>query len=394
MKKLTKASVISILITLVVSVVYFRLQPVRELNTVERYAGDLHFHWKLPTVYTSKRTVLIIADNDGTEIFDLLAPFYLFNATEKANVFVVSEKKSPIILDKGLYILPQMTFAEVDSLKIRPDVIVIPNQSVKLGGIQKEATVSCIKNLYTRETLVLSVCHGSATAAATGIYDSRPLTTHATNFTSEKKQYPKPIWVKDVSITQDGNLYSTAGVSNATEGCLAVIKTLFGKDIMKKVIDDVRYPSQEIKKQHESLIFNSSAIITLLSKVLFRNSFKIGVLLQNNINEFELASTLDTYNSTAPSSIKSFVTTGTFITSKYGLILYPTCDSAQFQFNETHVLMPDSLTGTDYQLLKKCILQVNYHHDSKYILDKNLDRIASQYGVKFQHIIKLMLDYN
>jgi len=74
---------------------------------------------------SSKKTIFIIADNEGTEIFDLIAPFYLFNATEKANVLVVSEKKAPILLVNSLFILPHFSFSEIDSLHIKPDVMVI-----------------------------------------------------------------------------------------------------------------------------------------------------------------------------------------------------------------------------------------------------------------------------
>ena len=91
MKKLTKISVISIFIILFISVVYVRLQPICELDKVDQYAGGTDFIWTVPILDNSKKTVILIADNNGTEIFDLLAPFYLFNATEKANVYVVSE---------------------------------------------------------------------------------------------------------------------------------------------------------------------------------------------------------------------------------------------------------------------------------------------------------------
>lgn len=394
MKKLTKASIIMLSIILVISIFYIRLQPLRELDKLDKYAGPLNFHWKLPAIDSVKKTVLIIADNDGTEIFDLLAPFYLFNATEKANVYVVSEKKDAIILAKGLYILPQMTFAEADSFQISPDVIVIPNQSVKLGGMQKVTTVNWIRKKYNSRNLILSICHGSATAATTGIYDGKPLTTHSTNFENEKKQYPKPVWVKDVSYTQNGNLYSTAGVANATEGCLAVINTLFGPNTMKKVLNDVQYPEREIRKHHESLVLDGGAIINFISKIIFRRNLNVGVLLSNGINEFELASVLDTYGSTAPACIKSFATTHGSVTSKYGLTIYPTSSSTDTSFNEAHVLMPDCLTSNDLQALKKSNYTVYYHADGKYIINKCLDRIENQYGVRFQQVIKLILDYN
>ena len=46
----------------------------------------------------------------------MLAPFYLFNLTKKANVYIVAMDKTPILIRKDLFVLPQITFKEADSL--------------------------------------------------------------------------------------------------------------------------------------------------------------------------------------------------------------------------------------------------------------------------------------
>jgi putative intracellular protease/amidase len=395
MKKSRKVLIVALsTLIMICTVLYFRLQPVWKLGETQPYRGNADFDWKFPAFDRSKKTVIIVADNDGTEIFDLMAPFYLFNATEKANVYIVAEQKYPIILAKGLFILPHLTFHEADSLKIHPDVIVIPNQSVKPGKRQKPATVNWIKSHYTGTNIILSVCDGSATAAATGLYDGKALTTHSSDFERIKKHYPAPAWVKNVCVTQSGNLFSTAGVSNATEGSLTVINEIFGRETMQKVLNDIHYPHPEIITDHESLVVDEAAIFTGLSKVLFRKNYKIGVLLKDNINEIELAGLLDTYARTVPASIESFVTRGYSIKSKYGLTIFPTGVFTSQSFDEVHVLMPDS-SGHTEQILWESSQVVNYdHHQRQYAIDKYLARISTQYGSKFQHLVKLMLDYN
>src|SRR3954471_24271188 len=217
-----------------------------------KYNRYYNLAWSKPVLDSTKKTVIIIADNDGTEMFDLMAPFYLFNATEQANVLVVSEKKAPVLLVNSLFILPHYSFSEIDSLHIIPDVIVIPNLTVHIKTPPKPSTVSWIKEHYTGSNIILAICDGSATAAATGLYDGKPLTTHASDFSTLQKQFPKPGWVKDVSVTQSGNLYSTAGVSNAVEGSLTVIKRLFGEQTMLSVLHNISYPHPDIKMDHTS----------------------------------------------------------------------------------------------------------------------------------------------
>ncbi|HLL44684.1 MAG TPA: DJ-1/PfpI family protein [Segetibacter sp.] len=250
MKKIKKALLTTVTTLLFLSLVLYFALPQVFAQKVKVYKGSNNFTWSRPTLDKAKKTVIIIADNDGTEMFDLMAPFYLFNATEKANVFVVSEKKAPILLVNSLFILPHYSFSEIDSLHIIPDVIVIPNLTIHLMAPPKPSTVNWIKSHYTGANIILSICDGSATAAATGIYDGKPLTTHATDYKKLQKLFPKPAWIRDVSVTQSGNLYSTAGVSNAVEGSLTVIKRLFGEQTMQTVLQDVAYPHSNIKVDH------------------------------------------------------------------------------------------------------------------------------------------------
>jgi putative intracellular protease/amidase len=326
MKKIKKAFLISLSILLILCIVIYFALPQVFAQKLKVYKGSNNFAWSKPLLDSTKKTVIIIADNDGTELFDLMAPFYLFNATNKANVFIVSERKAPVLLVNSLFILPHYSFAEIDSLHITPDVIVIPNVTVHLNTPPKPSIVSWIKHHYTGTNIILSICDGSATAAATGLYDGRPLTTHATDLATLQKQFPKPGWVRDISVTESGNLYSTAGVSNAVEGSLTVIKRLFGNQTMQAVIHNISYPHPDIKMNHTSEIVDKSAIIKIASKMLFRRNYKVGVLLTDSLNEFELASVLDTYVRTFPKSINSFSLDGKSVTSKYGLTLYPTGD--------------------------------------------------------------------
>jgi len=170
----------------------------------------------------------------------MMAPYYLFNTTQKANVYVVAKNKFPIVVKKGFFVLPQLTFNEIDSLKIEPDVIVIPFLSVADSLHQDVVIVNWIKQHYSHEVKMLSVCDGAATAAATGIFDGKPITAHASDYESVKAHFSKPLWIQNTSVANDGNLYSTAGVSNAVEGSLMVINELFGPEIMTKVIKTIK----------------------------------------------------------------------------------------------------------------------------------------------------------
>ena len=341
----------------------------------------------------SKKTIFIIADNDGTEMFDMMAPFYLFNSTGKANVYIVAEHKSPIIVKRGLLVLPHYTFSEIDSLHMNADVMVVPNQS-RGARNQKKVTVNFIKQHYTGANRILSVCDGSATVAATGLYDGKNLTTHSSDYAGLKKHFKKPVWVLGTTVTQSGNLFSTAGVANATEGSLTVINDLFGRETMQRVMSGIHYPYPEIRKDHQNLLIDENPIYIGLHKGKTKKTEKVGVLLQNGMSEFDLAAILDCYYRSFPSSLDTFIVGGSTVISKYGLTLLATGNANTNASTELHVLMPENISESEKELFKNAQLIRYDQQDKQYMIDICLKRISALYGSDFGSFVKLMLDYN
>ena len=368
--------------------------PLREFGRTPAYQGSNALNYSLPFYDSSKKTVVIVANNDGTELFDMMAPFYLFNATERANVYIVAKNKFPIVIKKGLFVLPQSTLSEIDSLRIRPDVIVIPFLAIADSVNQDPVIVNWIKQHYSPAVTILSVCDGAATAAATGIFDGKAITAHASDYEGIKAHFRKPLWIQNTSVAGSENLYSTAGVSNATEGSLIVINKLFGAEAMKRVIRDVSYPHTAPRTEHQSKVFQVSNKIAVGKKILFRKDKKLGVFLQPGINEFDLAGVMDTYNRTFPASIESFSRENAQIKTKYGLTLLPTGKLRSARLDELHVINFPSFSKYEYQLLNVKDVVQHDRRERRYIIDKCLQRINAEYGKGFENVVKLMLDYN
>ena len=368
--------------------------PLKEFGTTQTFQEPNNFEYNLAAYDSSKKTVIIVANNDGTELFDMMAPYYLFNATQKANVYIVAKNKFPIVVKKGFFILPQSTFNEIDSLKIKPDVIVVPFLSIADSIHQDAVIINWIKQHYTPNVKLLSICDGAATAAATGIFDGKPITAHASDYEGVKAHFSKPLWVQNKSVVNNGNLYSTAGVSNAVEGSLMVINELFGSQTMTKVIHDINYPYSSPKIEHQSNTFHFGDKVTIGKKIIFKKNKKVGVLLQDSINEFELAAVMDTYNRTFPKSIMSFSINNAPVKTKYGLTLIPSGKINSVKLDELHMLESSYFLNTELLRLNSCDVVKYNNTEKQYIIDKCLQRIYDEHGKKFQTTVKLMLDYN
>lgn len=392
MKKTLWVSVI--VVSTIAALLFHACAPIREFGKSAVYDGPNDFSYPVPLHDTAKKTVIIVANNDGTELFDMIAPFYLFNATGEANVYIVARNRTPIVVKKGLFLLPQSTFSEIDSMKIQPDVIVIPFLSISDSIHQDPVIISWIKKHYTDHVSVLSICDGAATAAATGVFDGKPLTAHASDYNGIKASFSSPGWTQNVSVVNERNLYSTAGVSNATEGSLLVIRNLFGEEVMRKLIADVKYPYSEPRLEHRSETFSFGDKATVGRKIIFRKNKKLGFLLRDGINEFELAAIMDTYNRTFPKSLHSFSADNGSIKSRYGLTLIPTGKLYKTQLDELHLVGATALPVLPTEKLRTSKVITYDPTTKKYIIDECLQRIRNEYGKNFGSIVKLMLDYN
>ncbi len=369
-------------------------RPIRNLmNQPSPWSGNSYVKSNLPAYDSRKKTVFIIADYKLTELFDMLAPFYLFNATDKANVYIVAKDKTPILIKRDLFVSPQLTFREADFLQLQADVIVIPALSIR-DEHQDTVIISWIKRHFTPVTKMLTICDGAATGAATGLYDGKSITCHASDFDGIKAHFSKPLWVQNVSVTKSGNLFSTAGVSNAVEGSLTVIDEIFGREATQKIITDINYPYPEIKSTHQSIAMNGRNKFAAAKKIFFRKNRDIGVLLENGINEFAMAGIIDTYGRSFPASFKTYMLNDSTIQTKYGLSLIYTGNNSIEGLDELHVIMPEAFSKTD-QLFFKKIKTISYdNHQKQYLIDVYLKRIAEQYGHQFEKFVKVSLDYN
>lgn len=390
-KRILKAVVI---IAVLSALLFNACSPLREFGTSPVYRGANNFNYQSPTYDSLKKTVVIIANNDGTELFDMMAPYYLFNATEKANVYIVAKNKYPIVVKKGFFLLPQFTFTGIDSLGIKPDVMVIPYLSAGDSLHQDPVIIDWIKKHYTTNANILSVCDGAATAAATGIFDGKPITAHASDYEGIKAHFCKPLWIRNTGVANSGNLYSTAGVSNAADGALMVINKVFGPEVMKKVSESISYPHQYPKTAHQSNTFTFGDKLSAGKKIIFGRNKKVGVLLNDGINEFELAAIMDTYNRTFPKSIESFSANNQAVKTKYGLTLIPTGKINNTGLDELHVINPIASSPSNQQFPNAANVVKYGNSQKQYIIDVCLLQIRVEYGKEFEKVVKLMLDYN
>ncbi len=104
---------------------------------------------------------------------------------------------------------------------------------IVLGGISvfEAPTLELIQWIRERAARVrrlVSVCTGAFVLAPTGLLDGKRATTHWHHSHRLAQRYPKILMERDQIFIQDGNVYSTAGVTAGIDMALAIVEEDFG----------------------------------------------------------------------------------------------------------------------------------------------------------------------
>ena len=96
-----------------------------------------------------------------------------------------------------------------------------------------ERTLSFVRMMARRGVRIASVCTGAYVLAEAGLLDGRRATTHWWNTRHFVSSYPKVKLEPDQIYVQDGNIWSSAGVTAGIDLALAMSAEDFGEEIAK-----------------------------------------------------------------------------------------------------------------------------------------------------------------
>ncbi|MDB5112332.1 MAG: hypothetical protein JWR67_3446, partial [Mucilaginibacter sp.] len=164
------------------------------------------------------------------------------------------------------------------------------------------------------------------------------------------------------------------------------------KMAMKATADSIHYPHAGLSNTHQSAPIKFRHMLTIANKVIIRKNRRLGILLQEGMNEFEMVSILDTYARSFPKSFQCITASDSIIHTKYGITLVHTGGNAVKKIDELHILMPSNNASVNSLYGK--VPTIRYANSNLYPIETCLARIDQQYGHKFKTVVKLMLDYN
>ncbi|HEX6606943.1 MAG TPA: DJ-1/PfpI family protein, partial [Chloroflexia bacterium] len=274
----------------------------------------------------AKPTVAIVLGSDRTESTDFLIPYELFSATGAYNVYAVAPARQMTTLAGGLEVMPDFSYAELETLLGRAPAIVMMPAFPDVTSPQNQPVLAWIKQQAARGSFMFSICVGAEAFAATGLLDGRTATTHWGDIDRIEQAYPAVRWVRGVRYVDGGDYMTSAGITSGIDAVLHYIAQHNGDELARAVAQQLHYPSYAFvdapQVQQESA--GAGLMLVGLSNIVFHPLHPAaGVLLYDGIGELEVAATYDTYAASYTTRLRSVAQTRQVITTRHGLQLVP-----------------------------------------------------------------------
>ena len=109
------------------------------------------------------------------------------------------------------------------------DVILVPGGHGTRREVNNTSMLRWLERRSGRARFVTSVCTGAALLARAGVLDGRHATTNKMNFDWVASQGPAVHWKYDARWVEDGNTFTSSGVSAGMDMTLAFIARILGE---------------------------------------------------------------------------------------------------------------------------------------------------------------------
>jgi transcriptional regulator GlxA family with amidase domain len=128
------------------------------------------------------------------------------------------------------------------------EVLIVPGG----GGTRNNMTeeIAFIKALYPKVKYIISICTGSTLTARAGILDGKKATTNKRSWAWAVTTGPKVTWVPTARWVEDGNIFSSSGVSAGIDVAYAFISRVYGEEVANYLALSAEY-NRETDPHHD-----------------------------------------------------------------------------------------------------------------------------------------------
>jgi AraC family transcriptional regulator, transcriptional activator FtrA len=292
------------------------------------HAGD---RYPAPPAHDpARKTAVVVAGNQLTEVSDLLAPYEVLAASGEFNVYVVAPERTPSPVNPlpvylccaWVDLVPHYSFAEYDAGFGAPDLIVVPAIPRATPGNPDAAVLEWLRTRPDAHTVVLSICAGAKVAADAGLLAGHTATTQQLTMPYVVPTHPEVTWVRGARYVDDGQVISSAGVTAGVDATLYTVQRFFGRAKALETAARIGYPHTRFLDDptFEVPAYSDAAFLPNLFRL---GRAKIGLYLYDGVDEIALSSVTDTYPRAFATDVLTVGARPGVVRTRFGLDLLP-----------------------------------------------------------------------
>jgi transcriptional regulator GlxA family with amidase domain len=180
-----------------------------------------------------RRVVFVVFD--GVKMLDVAGPAEVFATANgfgaRYAVSYVSATGRPVNTSVGVRMPVDGRAAEVGA----PDTVVVAGGDNLVTEPIPEDLIEAVQRLHPRAERLVSICTGSFVLAAAGLLAGRRATTHWQHADLLARAYPAVRVEPDALFVEDGEVFTSAGISAGIDLSLALVERDHGADLARSV---------------------------------------------------------------------------------------------------------------------------------------------------------------
>jgi cyclohexyl-isocyanide hydratase len=165
---------------------------------------------------------------------DLTGPYEVLSQMPNTQVYLVAKTLEPVRSDRGLTIVPDMTFDTVPPL----DVLFVPGGPGVNQAMEDETVLSFLRKQGENATYITAVCTGALVLAAAGLLQGYRATTH---WMSLDLLAMLGVEVVTERVVIDRNRLTSGGVTGGIDFSLVLAAELYGEAVARSIQLNIEY---------------------------------------------------------------------------------------------------------------------------------------------------------
>lgn len=165
---------------------------------------------------------------------DMTGPYEVLARLPGTTVDLVAATLDPVVTDRGMKIVPTVTYDTCPSL----DVIMVPGGPGQQDLMEDETALSFLRRQAKAAKYVTSVCTGSLVLGAAGLLKGKRATSHWAAVEHLSALGAIPVREK---VVIDGNIVTGAGVTSGIDFALSLAAILDGEAVAREIMLQIEY---------------------------------------------------------------------------------------------------------------------------------------------------------